>query len=413
MTASIRYILIGLIVIMLSALAGWYFFLKGENANIQEENIGRGAGLPQPLAETAGSTYENIVSSFSTLVGGSVESKENKSARLAHVGKSPVAGYGFVGGGSSERLRFVERGSGYIFAVSPETAALERLTNTLVPRTYEAIVTGDRIIMRGLDDRENIVTVGGELTMSTSTQGEPAALKQRRLVDNIRSIALGPAGKEIFYILDSLQGAVGIRASWDEKTQKKIFSSAVLNWQLDFLPDGRIIVTENASEAAAGHAYLVKENSLQPLVKNVQGLTFLPHPRTAAYLYGTSGLFLYARPTTSSSEILLPVRTIADKCVWAPSFAKATEGKPATLIAYCAVPQQLPPANFLDSWYRGEAHTSDSWWKVDVSANTAEQLYSSANATLDVEQPVIDDDGEYIAFTNAIDKTLWLLRIEE
>ncbi|MBI2610642.1 hypothetical protein HYW60_01760 [Candidatus Kaiserbacteria bacterium] len=399
----IQYVLIALVVVMLAALAGWYFFLKEERTNITEEDVGRGIGLPQPFSEQIGSTYENIVSSFSTLVGGIIQSEENGLPRLTQVGKTPTAGHAFVQRDGVSQLRFVERGSGYIFDVSPETGALERLTNTLVPRTYEALVAGDRVIMRGIDEAGAVATVAGEISTSTSPQA-PATLKQRRLVNNIRSIAMDPSGAELFYIVDTLQGSAGIRTSWDEKKQKKIFDSAVLGWQIDFLSDGRITAVENASDNAAGHAYLVRENSLQPIVENVQGLTFLPHPKLSAHLYGSSAqnVSLFAR-TDAISTVLLPIRTVADKCVWAPS----------ALTAYCAVPQQLPPTNFLDAWYRGEMHTSDAWWKVDVSANAAEPLYGSANTTFDVEEPAIDANGNYIAFGNAIDKTLWLLRIEE
>ncbi|MBI4094121.1 hypothetical protein HY417_04105, partial [Candidatus Kaiserbacteria bacterium] len=384
---------------------GWYFFLKGERATIAEGDIGRGVGLPQPIGQAIGSTYENIVSSFSTLVGGIVQSGEEKPPQLAQVGKTPTAGYDFIGSGSSVRLRFVERGAGYIFDVSPETGTLKRLTNTLVPRTYEALVAGNRVVMRGIDEDGYVTTVVGEITMSTSTKEVPATLKQRSLPDSIRSIAINPTGEEIFYIVDTLRGGAGIRASWDEKNQKKIFDSAVLGWQIDFLPDGRITVTENASDNAAGHTYLVQENSLQPLVAGL-GLTFLPHPESSMYLYGESAgaLLLFARLSATSSPILLPIRTIADKCVWSPV---------ASLVAYCAVPQHAPPTNFLDTWYRGETHTSDAWWHIDVSANSAELLYSSASVVLDVENPTIDGSGDYIAFTNAIDKSLWLLRISE
>lgn len=405
-TAIVRYALIASIVVVLSALAGWYFFLKGESATIAEGDIGRGAGLAQPFGEQIGSTYENIVSSFSTLVGGIVRSGEEKPSQLAQVGKTPTAGYGFVHSGSSVRLRFVERGSGYIFDVSPKTGTLERVTNTLVPRTYEALVAGDHVVMRGLDEDGDIATVAGEITFSTSTSDSPAALKQRRLVDNIRSIAIRPDGGEFFYIVDALQSGVGIRASWDEKSQKKIFSSAVLGWQIDFLSDERITVTENPSDSAAGHAYRVADNSLQPIVGGVRGLTFLPHPKSSAYLYGESSgsLLLYARSNASTTTALLPVRSVAEKCVWSPRESS---------VLYCGVPQQTPPPNFLNLWYRGEIHTSDAWWRVDVSANSAEPLYSSANATFDVEDPAIDTSGTYIAFRNAIDKTLWLLRIKE
>ena len=93
--------------------------------------------------------------------------------------------------------------------------------------------------------------------------------------------------------------------------------------------------------------------------------------------------------------------------MWAPASPKAMRDK--SLIVYCAVPQVSPDNNFLDRWYRGEVHTADSWWRVSVNANSAELLYTPGDI-LDVENPVIDGSGNYIAFINGIDKSLWLLR---
>jgi len=43
-----------------------------------------------------------------------------------------------------------------------------------------------------------------------------------------------------------------------------------------------------------------------------------------------------------------------------------------------------------------------------------ELLYASGNMLqIDVENPSVDANGEYIAFMNARDKSLWLLRIAE
>ena len=66
----------------------------------------------------------------------------------------------------------------------------------------------------------------------------------------------------------------------------------------------------------------------------------------------------------------------------------------------------------MEEWYRGALHTSDAWWKIDVSAGTAQTLYTPDSGTsFDAEHPVIDESGGYIAFTNAADKSLWMLRI--
>jgi len=151
---------------------------------------------------------------------------------------------------------------------------------------------------------------------------------------------------------------------------------------------------------------LQKNGAFVPLLRAIPGLTLLPHPSSRALLYGASGgtLTLFARTSATSTSGSLPIRTTADKCVWDPK---------QQFIAYCAVPQSLPAPSFLDRWYRGEVHTADAWWRVDAGAASAELLFSPGNAVLDVERPVIDNSGNYIAFVNAVDKSLWLLRIEE
>ncbi|OGG57950.1 hypothetical protein A2853_03430 [Candidatus Kaiserbacteria bacterium RIFCSPHIGHO2_01_FULL_55_17] len=407
---TVRYLLIALIVVILSALGGWYIFLKRQQAAISENDVGRGAGLSQPFGAQVGSTYENIVSSLSTPVGGTPP-EGGGGARLSQVGKTPTAGYGFLGGGPVQ-LRFIERGSGYVFDASAETYSLERRTKTLVPRTYEAIVTrSERVIMRGVDEEGTIVTTAGAIIASTSTAQEPGILSQTRLLDDISFIVMSPTGEESFFIVKGGTEASGFRAAWDGTKQKKVLASALAGWQSRWLPNDTIVIVQNAADAVAGSAYRVEKNgALSPLIRNVPGLTFLPHPRSSAVLYGESAgvLSLFARIDDKSTSIELPVRTIADKCVWGP----ATSTRSA-LIAFCAVPQTAPPANFLDRWYRGEVHTADAWWRVDVSANSAELLYTPGNETLDVEDPTIDEGGSYIAFKNAVDKSLWLLRIKE
>lgn len=401
----VRYALVALIVVTLSALFAWYLFLKEERASIADVDAGRGVGIPQPFGERAGNTYENIVASFSAPVSGEAESGARALPRLAQAGKTPTAGHGFIDKDGETFLRFVERGTGHVFDISPETGAIARITNTLIPRTYEAIIAGSRVILRGVGDGISAATIIGEIKTSASSPQAPTALAQNRLPDGIRTITINPSGNEMFYIVREGSGASGFRAGIDGAKPKKIFSSAVSGWRAAWSKDG-IVLVENAEDGIAGHAYLVRENSLAPLVGNVPGLTLLPHPSSSAYIYGASGggISLFARLNSAASPFLLPVRTIAEKCAWAP-------GK--NLIAYCAVPQRLPPSDFLGRWYRGEAHTSDQWWRVDISANSAEQLYSSTNVSFDVEAPEVDGGGRYIAFRNALDKTLWLLRIEE
>ncbi|OGG57737.1 hypothetical protein A2853_04290 [Candidatus Kaiserbacteria bacterium RIFCSPHIGHO2_01_FULL_55_17] len=406
-TSVVRYVLIVAIVLILTALGGWYFFIRAKQAEIKEADAGRGADLPeQSVGSAFGSTYENIVSSLSSMVNGE-RSADTQVQRLAQVNKSQTAGAGFVESGTSTRLRFVERGTGFIFDVIPETLALERLTNILIPRTYEALVTENgRLIVRGTEEDGGVTTTVASVAATSTSEGS-RTLTQKRLPNGIRSITANKTGGEILYVVEGPTGAVASRAAWDGTKAKEVFTSAVSGWQLHWLGSERIVLVQNPSDNIPGYSYEVQKNgALSPLLRPVPGLTLLPHPSSRALLYGASSgaLTLFVRVSATSTSVSLPIRTIADKCVWDPKQQS---------IAYCAVPQSLPAPSFLDRWYRGEAHTADAWWRVDAGAASAELLFSPGSFVLDVERPVIDKSGNYIAFVNAVDKSLWLLRIAE
>ena len=410
---TLRYALIAVVAIIVVALFSWYLFLRAKGNALTESDARRGAGSVQPSGGLVGSTYENIVSSLGTRITGESEATQGEE-RITQASKTPAAGIGFVTSGTTTVIRFVERSTGYVLEKKSGRSSLERLTNTLLPQAFETIVMRNgRVIVRSLENDTIVTTVG---TIASTSAGGARMLIQKALPSGIRAIVASPNGEEIFYIVETSEGAAGIRAAWDGSKPKQMFSSAAVGWRLRWLSDGRIVLVQNAADGVAGYAFvLAKDGTVTLLLRNIPGLTVLPKESSAAVLYGESGgdLALYAQIDEKTTPTLLPIRTIAEKCIWAPSSAKATDGKFPALVAYCAVPQVSPGANFLDRWYRGEAHTADAWWRVDARANSAELLYAPGNIEFDVENPVIDPKGNYIAFINAVDKSPWLLRISE
>jgi len=145
-----------------------------------------------------------------------------------------------------------------------------------------------------------------------------------------------------------------------------------------------------------------------PLLSPQFGLTVLPHPTAPLFAYGTSAggsLSLFIQNNSTTTALSTGLATVADKCVWLPSTAP---------MLYCGVPSAIGSSAFLDDWYRGVAHTSDNWWVIDGMTGDAHKLYSpqsSDNVQLDVVDPHIDPSGNYIAFKNNTDQSLWVLKI--
>jgi hypothetical protein len=394
------------IVVMVGALVGWYFVLRSEQQGITAADVARG-DASSVFEGAIGSTYANIVG---MLTGKGTEGGvEQRPPRMWQVSKTPVAGMTFMKDGNVVRVQFVERATGYVLSASTETGEVTRVTNTLKPRVYEALFTKDGgVILRSLEG-ERIKTFAGSTIQGasgTTTSSSESALEGVYLDDDILELTADPDAPAIFSLLPSGNGGiVGAVSGWDGGKAKRIFDSSVTGWESTWLPDGRIILAQKAADDVPGYAYALSSTGvLTPLIRGVPGLTILAKSSSDALLFGRSAgiVSLFARVSQNATAVTLPVKTPADKCVWSPG---------ASLVAFCAVPQSIPSGNYLNERYAGTAHTSDAWWRINASAGTAELLYAPDGATLDVEQPVVDDSGTYIAFLNGVDRSLWVLRI--
>ena len=303
-------------------------------------------------------------------------------------------------------VRFVERGTGYVIEANPRNGAIVRFTNTLVPRVYEAqIGRNGVVILRGVSDTGAVMTSAGQATTTPVENEELSPLILSALPQNIQEIALSASGEDVLYLLPlETGGASVVRSDWNGGKAKNLATLGILGWQMRWPSANRIILAQNYGGGASS-AYEIRNGSLEPLLRNMNNLVVLPRAESSALLYSSGNFTLSARVNESANTVTLPLRTTADKCAWAPG----TE-----LVAYCAVPQTLPEIDASGKRLRGEAYTADTWWKVDVHTGRAELLYApDGSSQLDVETPSVDEDGEYIAFINRRDKSLWLLRIAE
>lgn len=425
------YIGIAAIVLLLFGLGGWYLFLRNENSSIENAANARGfsIGIPAFLgsrgstaANTAGgggaaqeftdstggsafarllgfgqSTEGDLLTTSSPGEGGKVE---QRAPRFWRVTSAPVAGAAFVAG-SSTRLRYVERASGHLFEADPRSGAVTRTSNTLTPRVYEASIGGgNSVVLRVLKDGEPS-TLGGR---ATTTVDNVAELTLTDLGSAVQDIVAYPDVPQLLMIANAGSNNHLIRSNVDGGNPKQLLALPGGDFRIQLAGES-IILIERAASGVTGNAYRVAA-TLVPIVRNIPGLTAKIQAVTQSIILSSDDgarLRLFVEGTnTSRTEIALA--TTAEKCVWAP------RGQ----TAYCAAPNDTVPPQFLDRWYRGEIHTEDIWYTIDTSTGKANPLFKIDSASaIDVENPIIDPSGEYIAFQNARDKSLWVLRIKE
>lgn len=405
-THTIRIVLFSVIILCLSALLGWYFFLSSKQNEIIDISQGRGIGVSTPTSAPTGSSYSNIVAGSRTTALPTLTTEKTQSSRIWHVTTSPVAGMGFVQTGAVPTLYFVERGTGYVLSAQPQSRTIDRLTNTLFPQTYEASVsTKGSVILRTVDEREDVVTFVGKVQRATSSVG---ALVGITLEKNITFATWGLDGTRVVYEVPTEGSGSSLYSSTAEGTQRTLLmSSGVRDWNA-FWGDALYII-QKPSRYAFSTLFTLEGGSLTSIEKGrglsarIRGSSLLtgtldPLPRLEAHLPGTS-------------SVTLPYGTITDKCTWIPTLSPQKKYE-FTRIA-CAVPLQIP-TEFPDSWYQGVAHTDDTWKVWDTRTGTGKTLeVPLSTPPLDVESPVADDTGVYIAFMDARDKSLWVVQITE
>jgi hypothetical protein len=405
-----RLVAVCLIIIVLGGLLGWYYFLHAKNSQVNAENAGTGYGTAAPTFEgSTGSTYANVISTLGEQPGVTATSS---TSRLWEVSEVPVAGFGWQGGNSAT-LDFVERSSGYVFEAQTQGRSVVRLTDTLRPKIYEASVSLDGSVMeRSIDDTGALITFTGTVASSSSADATSSVgdLLGNDLPTGILAIAADPAYDALLYLIPGPSGATIVSTDRTGQHEKQLFSSAITGWRLIAPGDDTLVLLQDPLDGVEGYAYRLQKSGGLSLIAQEPGLTVLPQASSTALLYGASSngtLALFVRSSAGSPAQALPLQTVADKCAWAPN---------ASPFAYCGVPQTIPSQQFLDDWYKGLVHTSDEFYEIDASAASSTLLYDpigDTSAQLDVEDPSVDPTGQYLAFINAKDQSLWVLRLAQ
>ena len=403
-----RWIVALVVVAIGGALLGWYFYLRTSAAQDAATVAERGLNTAAPSFNgTTGSTNENIALATQSSGTGTASSTFS-SPRYWQVSNLPVAGADFMG---STTLTYVARSTGYLFTADPRKHAVARLTNTLRPQVYEAyLAPGGYTLERTIGQDGSVTTFLGTLASSTATSTD-RALVGIDLSGEIDAVAVNQTTHAVLYLAHQSDGStLGMTSDWTGTKQKRLFASPLSQWLLWYLPDGRVIIAQKPADGVEGYAYEVGKTGALSELAHGQGLTVLPRSGSTALLIGASAgdgsLSLYALPTSKSKLEDLGVATVADKCVWASG---------TSLVAYCAVPSSIPSNTFLDDWYRGAVHTTDTWLRIDVLSGSTTPLFDSTSGDpqLDVRDPTIDSSGSYIAFENASDNSLWVLTLPQ
>lgn len=329
---------------------------------------------------------------------------------LRQLTTEPISG-AIAGGKSGNTIvRYLDRATGNGYEISAEGGAAKRLTNTTIPKIYEALWSrnGVAVLARYLkEDGETTETFSATIKPKSGGDGDLAGVF---LPQNIAALALSPDGKELVYLREERGGAVGIRAGLNGSSKTEIFRSPVREWlPLWSAPESIALLTKPSAVAEGMLATIgTGGGELRPLIRGVRGLTALPDRELKQVLYSgstESGISLNILAGTGGASRSLSLVTLPEKCVWTKN----------NRLLYCGVPSAIPGGSYPDAWYQGVVSFSDGVWSIaagDLKTELISDITREAGVPIDVVEPQLSPDEKFLVFQNKNDGTLWSLQLK-
>ncbi len=409
---KILIISLAVISIALVAFLGWYFLLRDPEVPLVEviNNSLPFGSEDNPLSPVSG---QRPVEETPELV----DQFSSPSANLLRLSTTPVAGAVVFERGKRPIVRYVDRATGHLYDVvlptetSPVALEKTKVTNNTLPKIYEAYfrTDGNAVLLRYLKDDSDVVE---NLSLALSPpQGTSTdalyTVASTALRGKISAVALGP-GNALFYALKDTSSIV--TSTFNGASVRTILTSPFTDWRLA-AAGGHLIVYTKASARIAGYAYTLNTSNraLAKILGPLNGLVAVPNTSGNQVLYSyvendKTKLFAKNLAKNTLSEIL--PATLAEKCVWSAR---------DTSVLFCGAPTDNPGSREPDEWYRGATHFSDDIWLFNTNSGVGKVLAEpkqSLRIDIDVAEPKLSPNEDYLIFLNKNDLTLWALRLE-
>ena len=423
MTKIMRHIrvIVGVVVVIgIGATA--YFFFSSSTANLTTGTGSSGlfGDLGQGGVGTPGQNQPGTGSSetIGTIAG---SSGVEVAPRLIRITEGPVA-YGLfalatttknvVATTSTEsstlpdtEIRFIDRGSGNMYAYRVSTRNLSRLSNRTIPGVQEVawLPNGEMAYLRFLSEES-------DGSRHTETYALPAGGENgRALSRDLADVYATPSGG-LLSLTSGTNGSTATLSKADGSGARTLFSST-LGKLFVFATDGPYFAATPSSARLSGYAFSVSASTgvFTRILGPLRGLSILPnHTGTKAlfsYFDGT-GMRLAVYDIAKRETVPLPVSTLAEKCAWVPDDTGA----------YCGVPvsDSFTNAEIPDDWYQGVLHTADRVWNIDLTdrvATLVANLPALSDTPIDAVSLTFDENSKTLSFISRTDGSLWLYEL--
>ena len=325
--------------------------------------------------------------------------------RVVQLTNREVAGAVLIGNASStQRVRFMERGTGHTYEVNLKSGRAQRVSGTTIPRVVEAVwsTSGNRVAFRvEVSSIESQWFIGALVRDANGT----ISLRQEILPADIDNVSFDSVGDRILFTFSNEDGSGGYVR--DLKTEEE-----ELLWTLPF-SEVTVLWGENTyvypkpSASWDGYLYSVGENSsLSRIGTGLKGLSADASPTHVLINSGDEGgLSSTVINTDTDEQVAVGIGGMPEKC---------TFGIQNTFRLWCSTPFSYPSADYPDAWYRGDILLSDFLWEINTENGEAVLLLDFEEEifrAIDAMSIAVSEDETYVLIQNKYDNTLWLINL--
>lgn len=335
-----------------------------------------------------------------------VENIQNQGTNLSLSGSAvqqlttrAVAGFGFIGE-ISTKIRYVEKGTGHVYEIDTKESTENQISLTTIPKIAEAVFSpsGETVVLTAYEGYDKKVTLGtiDEKKQSLSLITLPMGAENISFLND----------KILYFSVESSNGTKGYSYTISNLAQTEIFTLTLSNL-IVLWGDGQsgITIVTKPTASQEGYAYTISKNILSPKKVKGYGLSILSN-ETKTISSSIEDSAYVSTLYTNTSETKQPILMLTEKCVF--------DTKKDTVV-WCGSPLTTPSSTYLESWYKGILTSEDYLWQVDLTSQRAQLVGDFQKLTgrvIDVEHMESTKDGRSLIFTNKIDQTLWMYKIE-
>lgn len=392
-------IIVLLVVVALAVFVWFFFFRKSPDGTAPGNDFlrnlfpfgDRGITIPEP------ETPDINLGKPTTPTPGGI-------ARLRKLHDRPVSGAVVFNDSVETKIRFVERATGHIFETYAFRLDKLRLSNTTIPKIYEALWsnTGTELLMRYLkDDNDTVRTFYTKISTTTTDQTIGGVF----LEDNLRQVSV--FGNRVFYFRESAGEFMGLVSDMDGSKKIAIFTTSFGKFIPKWTSPNKILLSSGPESGLFGSIYLldVLTGNYKKIVSEVPGGIGLASVdgNVAFVSSGEKNVVEgYVVGIATSLSDKRSVDTLADKCVFS-----STEPN----LVYCSVPKLIPSGDYPESWYQGLVSFNDRLWQIDTTTGETELVFDPVTegaGEMDIINLSMNQDDSSLIFTNKKDLSLWI-----